>query len=630
MNGLAGDIGPIGKSPSMDETFHRAHRLALAQGHGVVTLEHMLFALTEDADAIGVLATSGVIIDKLRADVSGYLGRLGETVAPPGAGGAQPGPDLLRIVQLAASAARQSPRKQIDGAIILAAIIGEAKSAAAGMLKAHGLTFEEVIRVLQRAQPAQIGVQARPAVPPPAPPVAPPVSQPRATPQPPPQLRPAAAPVGPPPVAQVPSQPPKRESADVPPAVNIPAAPRPAPAAAPSTEEMLASVRARVKQAEPAPLNVRAPAPASKPATAAAASPAPAAPKPDAVTAPDTAVAPEVPAAPPAEPVATHPVAPMAEAPAMPEVRAMAPAEPLASAPPPANRKVDDAARSSAFEALANAPTSPKKASPPPVPAAKPAPPPLPPAGPVPRGPGAPSTALPPPPRIQPAPAQPASVAPSVPQGALSPPPPRGPAAPAAPVVSPVAAPMQPPVMLRPPIPVDIIAAARGIPGEVPVGESVVVEIRIPREQLDVIRSGGASTAGRVEPPITRAVSVQLISEIPGALGITPLSAETVWYDRPALMAGEEGIWRFALTPALGGKHGVTLSVLGRTIGPYGLQIDPSAVSETFEVTVHRSFGARLLRLGGYVAAFVLGALIANLAGAKIAATVAGWLKLVR
>lgn len=175
----------------------------------------------------------------------------------------------------------------------------------------------------------------------------------------------------------------------------------------------------------------------------------------------------------------------------------------------------------------------------------------------------------------------------------------------------------------------DIIAAARGIPGEVPVGESVVVEIRIPREQLDVMRPPANASAGRVEPPMARAVSVQLISEIPGALGITPLSAETMWFDRPSLMAGEEGIWRFALTPVLKGKHGVTLSVLGRTIGPYGLQIDPSAVSETFEVTVRRSLGARFLRLGGYVAAFVLGALIANLAGAKIATTVAGWVKLV-
>lgn len=183
--------------------------------------------------------------------------------------------------------------------------------------------------------------------------------------------------------------------------------------------------------------------------------------------------------------------------------------------------------------------------------------------------------------------------------------------------------------MLRPAAPVDIIAAARGIPGEVPVGESAVVEIRIPREQLDVMRPPGNASGGRVEAPIVRAVGVQLISEIPGALGITPLSAETIWFDRPSPLAGEEGVWRFALTPVLGGKHGVTLSVLGRTIGPYGLQIDPSAVSETFEVTVHRSFGGRILRLGGYVAAFVLGALIANLAGAKIAATVAGWVKLV-
>lgn len=188
---------------------------------------------------------------------------------------------------------------------------------------------------------------------------------------------------------------------------------------------------------------------------------------------------------------------------------------------------------------------------------------------------------------------------------------------------------MQPPVLLRPAVPVDIISAARGIPGELPVGESVVVEIRIPREQLDVMRPPASGAAGRVEAPITRAVSVQLISEIPGALGITPLSAEAMWFDRPSLMADEEGVWRFALTPVLKGKHGVTLSVLGRTMGPYGLQIDPSAVSETFEVTVRRSIGARVLRLGGYVAAFVLGALIANLAGAKIAATVAGWMKLI-
>lgn len=191
------------------------------------------------------------------------------------------------------------------------------------------------------------------------------------------------------------------------------------------------------------------------------------------------------------------------------------------------------------------------------------------------------------------------------------------------------AQPFHPPVMPRPAVAVDIIVAARGIPGELPTGESTVIEIRIPREQLDVIRPPASQSAARVEPPITRAVSVQLISETPGALAITPLSAETIWFDRPSVSAGEEGVWRFALTPVLRGQHGVTLSVIGRTVGPYGLQIDPSAVSETFEVTVRRTFGARLLRLGGYVAMFALGALVANLFGTRILAAAVNLLQMV-
>ena len=55
------------------------------------------------------------------------------------------------MLQAAASAAQQSRRKQIDGAIVLAAIVGDGKSPAAGLLKALGMTFEEAIRALQRA-----------------------------------------------------------------------------------------------------------------------------------------------------------------------------------------------------------------------------------------------------------------------------------------------------------------------------------------------------------------------------------------------------------------------------------------------------------------------------------------------
>ena len=75
------------------------------------------------------------------------------------------------MLQAAASAAQQSRRKQIDGAIVLAAIVGDGKSPAAGLLKSLGMTFEEAIRALQRANtqgaaeaPRQggLGVRARP------------------------------------------------------------------------------------------------------------------------------------------------------------------------------------------------------------------------------------------------------------------------------------------------------------------------------------------------------------------------------------------------------------------------------------------------------------------------------------
>ena len=38
-----------------------------------------------------------------------------------------------------------------SGAIVLAAIVGDGKSPAAGLLKTHGMTFEEAIRALQKA-----------------------------------------------------------------------------------------------------------------------------------------------------------------------------------------------------------------------------------------------------------------------------------------------------------------------------------------------------------------------------------------------------------------------------------------------------------------------------------------------
>jgi len=154
----AQDAGGVGRSPYLDASLDKAHKLAVSQNHGGVSSEHLLFALTEDVDALVVLGASTVGIDRLRADISTHLAQLPHDT-PPGRA-ILPTQDLLKVLKLAAMAAQQSARRQIDGAIVLAAIIGDASTPSAGLLKAHGLTFNEVIRVLQK------GVAAAPPAPP--------------------------------------------------------------------------------------------------------------------------------------------------------------------------------------------------------------------------------------------------------------------------------------------------------------------------------------------------------------------------------------------------------------------------------------------------------------------------------
>lgn len=148
MAGFAEELRRIPMSQGLGATLARAADYAQAQQHGEVALEHLLLALTEDDDAGQVLAASHVDLALLTADVSSYLGGL-----PGGgvAGQVSLALDLKRILEAAAAAASQGRRREINGAIVLAAIVGDGRSAAAHMLRSQGLTFEEAIKALQRA-----------------------------------------------------------------------------------------------------------------------------------------------------------------------------------------------------------------------------------------------------------------------------------------------------------------------------------------------------------------------------------------------------------------------------------------------------------------------------------------------
>lgn len=153
MSLAAADFSQIPMSQNLATTLARASDLANFMGAAEVALEHVLLALCDDPDAEAVLMASRVDVQHLKTETHGYLNGLPRGQPPAGFGVSQA---LSRILEAAAAAARGSRRRDINGAIVLAAIVGEGRSAAAQILQVHGLTFDEAIRALQSALAAPV------------------------------------------------------------------------------------------------------------------------------------------------------------------------------------------------------------------------------------------------------------------------------------------------------------------------------------------------------------------------------------------------------------------------------------------------------------------------------------------
>lgn len=613
---MADEIGQIQKSAALGASLERAHRLALEQGHGAVTLEHLLFAMTDDPEAATVLVASGLSMDRLRTEVSGYIARVAENLPRLGPSGALPNQDFLRVLNLAATAARQSQRSSIDGAIVLAAIVGDGKTTAAALLKSQGLTFEEVIKVLSRHAAGRPAPAQPPAAQIPPPPAAPPSA-------------PAPAEVAPGPGGPGPGAPGPGAAAP---------SPGPAPGAArPSTDDLLQTVRERVKLSEPPRIAVRGPAmqlpmPDAPPAVAAAPAQPPAAPPPPpsfpsaSLDAPSPVRRPpprsnELMAAP--APPQQQPPQQMTPQPAPPPDRSAPPAP----APQPA-LQADQPPRLP--------PRLPPQVGPPPVPAPPPrtearAPAGEPyPSGPPPQmrsgphgaspGPQAATPPPPPPPGFGSAPpprpgAPPQSRVPSLDQRLAeyrpqdvrggqplpahmlqAPPPPPAPAPQQAPPQTFHAPARATDGGFAPPRP-DLAQAALGIPEQMTIGRPSRVEVR-----LDPVDFLGGPSAVRGPAPASRsrplrAVSLRLFDET-GAFAIEPETDETRWLDagQPSALT-EPLVWSFLVTPRARGTRALGISLDTRAIGPLGFIGEPPIAPEMVEVRVRRDIRPAMRRL---------------------------------
>ena len=603
------DLGRIPMSQQLAATLSRAASYADAQAHPEVTLEHVLLALTEDSDAANVLRSSRVEISRLAGEVSSHIGLLEARRPANGQSQVAISQDLRRILEAAAAAARQGRRSEINGAIVLAAIVGDGKSTAAHLLRAQGLTFEEVIRALQQATaPAPSGAPPDPVT---GPPTSPPHAQHRQSGSTEDILANARQRI------QSRTAPPEthREAGTV--AASMPAPTmdvRPEPVSGRAGEvqrDMTGSQQAPVQGQRVEPVFERSNAEVAAPSLAPRTMPpgdAPYAPQPPLQQAP----ARRPPLAPQWEPAA-------ASSPAQ---------QPAQHEPAPAARR--DAGympsmpshRDGPIERMPSGQGAPTTESMPPT---RTGPPPGMRSGP-PVGAPAPGYGQPGQPG-QMRPASPVSHNPGAPrpmQPGVPPPLPTGGAPPRAAAGPPQSAPPNaphagPPARQRQQGPAGSMRVAAGqlvenIPRRMRVAVPVVVEARVARAEVKAIAEGlqGGGAVYRHEVTVTKAMSVRLRAP-EGGFFIETSSPETQWIDNVLGVATDDfASWRWTVTPRERGKKRLQVLISARTVGGDGLAAETALPDQVIEVKVGINVARTALRWGGWIAAAVLGGVLAR------------------
>jgi ATP-dependent Clp protease ATP-binding subunit ClpA len=135
-------------SRNLEESLHRAIALASQRRHEYATLEHLLYALSDDQDAIAVLRACGVDIGKLRKDLGGYLDGELEMLVADFVEDPKPTAGFQRVLQRAAIHVQSSGREEVTGANVLVAMFSERESHAVFYLQAQDMTRFDAVNFI--------------------------------------------------------------------------------------------------------------------------------------------------------------------------------------------------------------------------------------------------------------------------------------------------------------------------------------------------------------------------------------------------------------------------------------------------------------------------------------------------
>jgi len=135
-------------SHNLENTLRTALELARKQRHEYATLEHLLLALTEDADASTVLRGVGVNLADLKRTIAEFMETELSTLVVDHVEEARPTAGFQRVIHRAAIHVQSAGKHEVNGANVLVAMFSERESHAVFFLQEQDVSRLDVVNYI--------------------------------------------------------------------------------------------------------------------------------------------------------------------------------------------------------------------------------------------------------------------------------------------------------------------------------------------------------------------------------------------------------------------------------------------------------------------------------------------------
>jgi ATP-dependent Clp protease ATP-binding subunit ClpA len=147
-------------SRAFEKSLRRALAIANEHRHKLSSLEHLLLALIDEADAAAVMRACNVDLELLRKNLLRYIDDKFQSLVLEDGDEAKATAGFQRVVQRAAIHVQSSGRNEVTGAHALVAIFAEPESRAANFLQEQDMTRYDAVNYISHGIAKRPGLSA--------------------------------------------------------------------------------------------------------------------------------------------------------------------------------------------------------------------------------------------------------------------------------------------------------------------------------------------------------------------------------------------------------------------------------------------------------------------------------------